>query len=525
MVKRKDAIFKDSSRLYRQAEQGAEALLEVAHSSRDYFRDTLQFLVSKKIAPLLGTRSERANVLAGSFDYLSATASSVDPRYGIPLLMAAMDRYYYQEKTKFEQSGWIGIGLKTAIALIAKNPNSVAARARSIERLAKLVKAAGAYEILQLSVTQADIFNFTDPEIDEFGVGVSSPADGLIAGEWNELFRQRGELQRTLNDSKKVIWSDLEKFVAASRAVLEGADPSAIALFQGTLFSFIRTREFWLGLLLRVVLLASAQRIKSPVNAEIFGIALFEEFPVVLEDFGIDPVEVQTAINRLFWTPDWYLRRVSNSRSNMIVERPAIRLDGRTFVTTPLAIMDSINCFVEHSVMGYHGLGGVPIDKDDVFRRAISAPFEGRVIAMFMSAGWDASSVTADGFWSAGNRTFADVGSACPGEIDVLARDPSGNAYLLCECKVLADPVMPSTLRNVVSKLGASDSERFHSKLSKKKEWLESVKGFENATIIPMLVVDRGAFLAKEAPHLVFDFQDLELRLAEISRVLASSSV
>jgi hypothetical protein len=171
-------------------------------------------------------------------------------------------------------------------------------------------------------------------------------------------------------------------------------------------------------------------------------------------------------------------------------------------------VADSLNNFIEQSVMGYTP-GGVDIKCDDVFRRAISVPFETDVIAMFKSAGWAAGSVSMEGVWSVGNEVLVRPDAPCPGEIDVLARSPCGNLYLLGECKVLSDPMTASTLRNVVSKLGADDSEGFHSKLDKKAKWLHSLARFSQALIEPVLIVDRGAFFAKTPPHPVFDADDL----------------
>jgi hypothetical protein len=203
----------------------------------------------------------------------------------------------------------------------------------------------------------------------------------------------------------------------------------------------------------------------------------------------------------------------------MIVERPAIRIDSRTFVTTPFAVADSLNNFVEQSVMGYAGQGGVDLRCDDVFRRAISVPFEAEVVAAFKNFGWEAAPVNMDGVWGVGDELLATSDMPCPGEIDVLARSPCGTMYFLGECKVLSDPVTVRTMRNVVSKLGADDSEGFHVKLEKKAKWLASLEKFSSTVIIPLLIVDRGSFFAKNPPHPVFDLKELEERLPTILSV------
>jgi hypothetical protein len=54
----------------------------------------------------------------------------------------------------------------------------------------------------------------------------------------------------------------------------------------------------------------------------------------------------------------------------------------------------------------------------------------------------------------------------------VLAVHEERGVVLIAECKVLARPMNVDRLRNMISKLGEQDSEKFWSKLSKKREWV-----------------------------------------------------
>jgi hypothetical protein len=74
---------------------------------------------------------------------------------------------------------------------------------------------------------------------------------------------------------------------------------------------------------------------------------------------------------------------------------------------------------------------------------------------------------------------------------------------------VLSAQFTASKMLNVAQNLGEVVAEGFHRKLDKKAEWLRGIEAFKDVTILPMLLVDAGAFLAKGAPNLVLDIDDL----------------
>jgi len=250
------------------------------------------------------------------------------------------------------------------------------------------------------------------------------------------------------------------------------------------------------------------------------GVVLFEDLPIATDAFGDSHAVAKQYVEACFWQESWYRDRVRNYPSNMLVERPAVRIDDKTFATSVMTIVDSVNCFVEHSVFRYMGYGGAPVD-DESFRVHVSQPFENDAVQLLQDAGWKASGVSDSGYWQAGeSRLEHEDGRKVPGEIDVLALHPSGEVALLIECKVLSQPFSMSKLSNVVGKLGPTDSEGFHAKIEKKVAWAEATNAMRGAQVVGLLLVEQGSFLGENATHPVVEMHQLKMLVAEINEKL-----
>ncbi|RZU65349.1 hypothetical protein EV379_1680 [Microterricola gilva] len=124
----------------------------------------------------------------------------------------------------------------------------------------------------------------------------------------------------------------------------------------------------------------------------------------------------------------------------------------------------------------------------DLWKVAVSDPFEAEVISRFESCGFIAGSVSESGHWSLGaidlrpnssgtvleiSQSLANAGRS-PGEIDVLAWNDAEGLLMLCECKSIN---ATHNLQTAATKLSATDAAGWRKKLIKKKEWIEAACG------------------------------------------------
>lgn len=506
---REKYIFKDSSRLYTQANKNAEALFLSLRAEPSFLRETKCECARREIVRISNS-TDRAAAEKISRDNLYAAASAVDPRIAIPTLLHAMDCFYYQEKSLQEKHPWLGTALKTAIFVIWKNLHSINSTLKSNTQLIKVVNAAAAWEQLVLHEELAEVFSFGESEIFDAGVSLISLKDNAVLSEWNRFSTKRGLALRTLNSSTSIIWQNPVAFLLAVHEILNGKDARNIELFKGSFFASVgHNNNFWLGIYLRLLVFISACKIQEARNKSSYGLVLFESFPMVLRDLQISPELIQKKIHELYWTKDWYKKTDARRPTNLIVYRPLIRIDEKTFATTILNIGDSINSFIENSIMGNIELDGVNVP-ESLFNDYISKPFEQHACELFRKVGWQAGGISTSGYWNGGNCNIRHPNNTpIPGEVDVLALSPDKSIAALVECKVLSHPLTRGKLRNIAGKLGCKDDEQFHSKLRKKLEWLKNTIEFKDIPIEGMLLVDEGAYLAQKPEHPVFDSEEL----------------
>lgn len=503
-------FFKHSSRLYRQSEDLASYLLASLDATDSPFLEVCS-LIEKQGAAYLGTEEAAQRAADLAWQHAMGLGAALDVRAVVPGLLEAMEQYYYGEGTQKADHPWLGTALKSASAIVWKNRGSVHASVKAHKQVCRLVRAMGAWEQLQLHRDQVRALGVGAGILTPQGVVLQQEDDRIRRVEWNTYAEKRGMALRTLKNSTDVIWRDGLQFLHAVREVLDGELPSRIQLFQGTVFGEIgREPRFWLGLAVRLQLMAYAGNFRGQGRENFTcGISLFEPFAIQTEFLGADQQLATEITQSAFWQRAWHSDRLRRRDwlSCMLVERPAIRIDDRSFVVAVTNVGDSINSFVENSVLRIFGYAGEPVT-EEAFRLHVSQPFENRAIACFADRGWLVDHVSDRGNWSEMVFEHED-GAPMPGEIDVLAVHPSGDLAVLAECKVLSAPYTANKLLNVAQKLGEVDSESFHRKLGKKAEWLRGIKAFRDMHILRVLLVDAGAFLAKGAPNLVLDIDDL----------------
>jgi hypothetical protein len=503
-------LFAHSARLYQQAEALAGFLLDTFVDDEGPFDET-RAVLAKAGALRLGDAPARKRAADLAWKHLVAVGGALDARFVLPALMEAIEQYYYGDDRAKQSVPWLGTAMKTAAAVSWANRGQVAASMKAHAQVRRLVAAAGAWEQLSLWDDQARAMMLGAAEFIAGGIRLESDEDLADRRAWNASTLKRGQAHRTLDDGRKVIWTSPRLFMEAVSTVLEGEAPSRIGLFQGTVFEAIESLpEFWLGLSARLKLREHAAEFRSQGRGErMTGISIFEPFSFRTSLFGGDAEKANAVSRAMFWQGDWHARRMAerNYPSNLLVERPAIRIDDRTFVVGLAHVGDSINCFVEHSVFRCFGYAGVPVS-EEAFRRHVSQPFEDRVAACFAGQGWKVDHVSENGAW-AGMTLAHPSGEPIPGEVDVLALHPGGRIAALAECKVLVQPFSSGKLLNVAQKLGPVDSEGFHRKLQEKAQWLKATPAFREVDLQPLLVVDGNAFLGRQGAHRVVGVDEL----------------
>jgi hypothetical protein len=253
-------------------------------------------------------------------------------------------------------------------------------------------------------------------------------------------------------------------------------------------------RNFWGGILNRLKLSLLAAKFRNPERDIASGITILEP--------GKSP-EAEKAgltyeVTGLFWGSEWYDSKIKEAPGNMIVERPLIRLspDRGLYVTSFLVGADSLNWFLEASVLPYSNEGGVKLP-EEVFKQAVSTPFENRVIELFRKFGFLAGQVKdKSNSWNtqSGPVVLKNNNRKIPGEVDCLAYHRERGIVFTVECKVLGYPTSKNRTRNLMLTLGETDAQSFYGKLRDKVRWIENAEYFSRLHVEKfngLLVLDR----------------------------------
>jgi len=334
---------------------------------------------------------------------------------------------------------------------------------------------------------------------------------------------------RVLDHTIPILWRQPIASIAAIQRIIAGSKPTDEALFKGTLFAEIPAnfKEFWVRLYLLLVLIGVTHKIAAAFDPDYVSISVFGRLALALPEGALQSGDIMRG---LFWTSDWYERQDPSWMHEMLVERPILRLDPdkEIFCASTALLNDSINWFIEATVMSYTPHGGIRLPgklSNRLFRNYISEPFEKSVETVLKEFGFVAGNVTESGNWRLPREIEALTNpneARLPGEIDVLAFHPTQMMVLVIECKVLGLPRSILGMRNQIVKLGLDDSEAFHSKLRAKIRWLQGTSLFSGLTaehFVGLVVLDRKApamFLQSE-----FEVIDLEMLKNFLSAVIS----
>lgn len=342
--------------------------------------------------------------------------------------------------------------------------------------------------------------------------------------EFFDLIQGRGKRLRIADTNSKLMNENMSEFLAALTNVLEGTEPKSIALFQGTFYEKIpgilnsECKKFWQSIFFRYKLylhtLISECKSRKDTADFIPSVTLFHEVLIALPEGFV----TQEIIHDTFWNKKWLFDQDDERYGNLIVERPIMRITPNgDYATCSVLIGDSINYFIESQILNYT-LRSPKINlPEEVFKDAISAPFENKVVDKLREIGFCAGHVTEKGIWlvekGAINLNWNDK-EKLYGEVDALAYHPVLNFAILVECKVINDVRDYRSYRNIVSKL-VDDSEGFQVKLLSKSRWI-------NQALSNYYKVDVSAVnvILTDIPIPIVDFSHEDIMLTYYDRFI-----
>jgi hypothetical protein len=501
--------------LYQQAYGGSQKLRSDLSKSNSFFDDLAQFLTEGKDRLVAKSLPECLRYREKLNKYTNEIASEIDPYYGLPILLQAITDYYFTKGEK--QANWLGVPLKTALALVWKNVHE--SHEYSGEMIARLEILVTAIDLTQSIDAYCAMYEYLAEDRDQnldwvefFADGYSSAGANfdLIKSQMADTFNQRGaDVYRTVKDSvDTILEKPFEALQAIIRIVLLGKKPETQNVFRGTIFAEITGSEqktFWVKLFCLLELLEFVEKSSLAAPMPVSSIAIFETpfIKVHWSNLEIsDKSKIQQVIYSLLWKQDWWRsKQGSQDFANSVVERPALRISSKRelFIASPLSMVDTINWFVEASIMGYKDSGGVKVA--DRLRQEITDRFEIQVQELFRNHGCNAGKVTENGVWLMDKNKMPVIkhpqNRKNPGEIDILAYQPETQWLYVVECKVLNLPLVAKNIRNVDAKLNDRSKEKFHTKLNKKSKWIqESInwfadQGYPIQEVINVIVLDR----------------------------------
>lgn len=306
----------------------------------------------------------------------------------------------------------------------------------------------------------------------------------MVLNEFANLIQGRGKRMRIADENSRLMCRNIFEFSEALLDVLNGKEPKNIPFFRGTFYEkFLginntECKKFWQGLFVRYMLFVnmSMEQINENEDEENINpiVNIFPEFSINMPE-GLCTQEI---INDLFWNKIWLNNQDDEIYSNLVVERPILRItESGDFATCSALIGDSINYFIENQIFDYTFRSPKINLPSRIFKDVISTPFEDKVICEFRKKGFWAGHVSESGVWKIQDQLIDLKCTSLEklyGEIDALAYMQELNLAILVECKVLNDIRDYRSFKNIISKL-VDDSEGFQTKIEKKGKWVNEV--------------------------------------------------
>lgn len=421
-------------------------------------------------------------------------ARLIQPDWSIPIILEAIAINYYGNFSKDKN---LGVFFKRALVYLWKANYNELSYKKNLESILEVIRLSYVIENLyafRMFFLVIENFSF---ELNG-GYCDCKPEYYKTIEEFGYLLKGKGKRLRIAKENSILMLNKSNEFYDALKKIIKGEKPDNIAIFKDTFYEHIpgitneECKKFWQCLYMRYSFfwLAALTECKDITEEDISpSVMLFHEFPAYIDpDYG-----TQEIVNDIFWNEKWVESRDNESYSNLIVERPILRITPNgDFVTCSALIGDAINSFIEKQIFDYPFRSPKINLPPIVFKNAVSAPFEDRVIAEFRKKGFMAGHVSENGIWLLQNETMnLNCTLKLYGEIDALAYMPNLNMSFLVECKVLNDVKDYKSYKNIVSKI-VDDNEGFQNKILKKSKWVNEAleKYFKEVTTVCVLLTD-----------------------------------
>lgn len=423
--------------------------------------------------------NEVMDLLKKLIEKVESKARHIQPDWSIPIILEAIGISYYGNSVKNKK---MGIFLKRALVYLWKSNNGFADK-KNIESILEIIRLSYVIENLYACRRFFLVIENFSFKLNG-GYCIFKAEDIHTINEFCYLLKGKGRRLRIAKENSNLMCTKSEEFLNALQNILEGENPNSITIFKDTFYEHIPSisnnecKKFWQGLYTRYSLfrfaLINECLEKTEKKEEDFcpSVTLFPEFSLIINpDYC-----TQEIVKDIFWTKKWIKSKDNELYSNLIVERPILRItQNGDFATCSALIGDSINNFLEKQIFDYPFREPKINLPPFVFKSAISAPFENKVISEFRKKGFLAGHVSDNGAWQVQNKTISlNCTLKLYGEIDALAYMSDLNLSILVECKVLNDVNDYRSYKNIISKI-VDDDEGFQSKLLEKSKWVNKV--------------------------------------------------
>ena len=452
---------------------------------------------------------------------VTAKANNIQPDWSIPIILEAIGQMYYGNQQNCIYYGTI---FKRSLAYLWKANKNVLADKKNLENLLNVLELCYVLETLyayRKFFLIIDDFSF---KIENGYINYNEEYTSMI-NQFAALIQGRGKRLRIAEVNSNLMLNKAGNFLCALLEVLSGEEPKNIKVFEGTFYekipgiSDVECKKFWQSVFFRYICYIEtlAYEHADTENEKGFtpSVTMFPEFAISLPEMFF----TQEIIQATFWNQDWVKAQEDEKYSNLIVERPIMRITPEgDFATCSVLIGDSINYFIESQILNYSSRTPKINLPSIVFKNAISSPFEDKVINKLRENSFLAGHVTEDGIWVTQTQSINlkwDDSIDLYGEIDVLAYEPILNFAILVECKVLNDLRDYKSYKNIISKL-VDDSEGFQSKLLKKGQWVnEALSNYYNISVKAVCV------LLTDIPIPILNFHNEDIILTYYDKLIS----
>lgn len=425
------------------------------------------------------TEKELMDVIKKVQENVRFRAEKIAPDWSIPIILESIGKIYYGDQ---EEAIDYGTTFKRALVYLW-DIRGFDFGGKSIESILEVLRLCYVIEHLyglrRIFLIDNE-FAFTMKN----GYCYLNEKCGLIVNEFANLIQGRGKRMRIADENSRLMCRSIIDFSNALLDVLNGKEPKNVQLFKGTFYekipgiNNIECKKFWQGIFVRYNLFVnmSMEQINEKEKEENINpiVNIFPEFSIdVPESFC-----TQEIVNDIFWNKAWLDNQDDERYSNLVVERPILRIteDG-DFATCSALVGDSINYFIEGQILDYKFRSPKINLPSRIFKDVISTPFEDKVIHEFRKKGFWAGHVSESGVWKIQDRLIDLKCTSIEklyGEIDALAYMQELNMAILVECKVLNDIRDYRSFKNLIAKL-VDDSEGIQVKIEKKGKWVNEV--------------------------------------------------